>query len=235
VVGPAAQRPAVGAGADGDMLHDDVVRADVQLALDQRDAGRWARSARPGDEGLRMAQRLAAQVDDAAHLEDDGARPWRLERRAQRARAAGGQRGDLRCGRRARPSCPRPSRPTRTGAGAGAERGVGRGGVHGRSRAPAAPGRARHRPRRPCFTRPCTTRPANTQAPRGPRCVRSKRGRPAGPAPARRPRRPQGLHGALAAGVQVDQRHALLLRHAAHGLAQGARSSTCRPCGSCGA
>jgi hypothetical protein len=72
----AALRLAVGAGAHADVADDDVVRAHVEPAADERDAGRRRRLPRDREEGLADLEFGAAEVDHAADLEDDDRGPF---------------------------------------------------------------------------------------------------------------------------------------------------------------
>ena len=66
--------PSVGAGPDAEVLNDHA-RKHLQLAPDEGDAGVGRGLAGDGDAALAQDQLLPCWVDDAADLEDDGARP----------------------------------------------------------------------------------------------------------------------------------------------------------------
>ena len=68
------------AWADPNVLHDHVMREDVDAAANERDARRGCRLSCDGQEGLADFHGLAAQVDDTANFEHDDAWPGCCER-----------------------------------------------------------------------------------------------------------------------------------------------------------
>ena len=86
-----ARQPVAAPGAD--VADDDVVGVDHQGRVGERDAA--ARRALAGDGDARLADdEIGGEPDRAGDVEEDGARPARLDRRAQAARAAVGEAGD---------------------------------------------------------------------------------------------------------------------------------------------
>src|SRR6185369_906715 len=82
------------AGSHAQVLDDDVARAHVDAAADQRDAGRRRRLAGNRDVRISQFERVAGQIDHPADLEYDHPRHVELDRRLQRPFAVGGQRRD---------------------------------------------------------------------------------------------------------------------------------------------
>ena len=81
------------AAPDAEVADDDVVGADDQGGVGERDAA--ARRALAGDGDARLADdEVRGEADRAGDIEDDGARPARLDRGAQAAGAAVGETGD---------------------------------------------------------------------------------------------------------------------------------------------
>ena len=95
VVVAAALGSAIATGAEHQVLHDHVVRGDVEFALDQRHARAGCGLASQRDEGVADGQRLAFEVNDPAHFKHHQARTCGFDGRAERAQPATLQVGDL--------------------------------------------------------------------------------------------------------------------------------------------
>ena len=84
------------ADAHANVAQDDVIGADLDLIAEDGDARRWCRFA--GDRDVRVVDwQLLRQEDFAADLEDDTSPTAHRQRRAEAARSAIGECGDLDC------------------------------------------------------------------------------------------------------------------------------------------
>jgi hypothetical protein len=74
------------AGPAAEMADDRIVRGDVELVVGETDTVTRRSLAGDGDERL-LDQQLSFELDRAGDAEDDGARPFRFDRRAEAAGA----------------------------------------------------------------------------------------------------------------------------------------------------